>query len=67
MTTTKGDTRKLTTITGPQAQALRLVMDKFLIFRAKKVREGKMVMEVYVDAKDWPFTNNNNEGRTTKK
>jgi hypothetical protein len=46
MTTTK--MRKLTTITGPQAEALRLVMGKFLTFRAKKVAGGKTVMEVYV-------------------
>jgi hypothetical protein len=32
-------------------------MNKCLTFRAKKVA-GKIVMEVYVDAKDWPFHNN---------
>jgi hypothetical protein len=54
----KGERKLLTTtITGPQAEALRLVMDKCLTFRAKKVA-GKTVMEVYVGAKDWPFHKN---------
>jgi hypothetical protein len=35
-------------------------MGKCLTLRAKKVAGGKkkMVMEVYIDAKDWPFHNN---------
>ena len=46
---------------GPRAQALRRVMGKFLTFRAKKIAgdykgKKKTVMQVYVDAKDWPFS-----------
>ena len=64
-TTKRGDKRKqqrrlVTTITGPQAQALRRVMGKDLSLRAKKVA-GKMIMEVYVDAKDWPLSNNDDK------
>jgi hypothetical protein len=51
-TTKRGDKRKqqhlVTTITGPQAQALRRVMDKCLICRTKKVASKKTVIEVYV-------------------
>jgi hypothetical protein len=56
------------TITGPQAEAVRLVMGKFLTFRAKKVAgRKKTVMEVYVEAKHYPFYNNNKSIMSKKK
>ena len=49
MTIKERKQRLVTTITGPQAQALRLVMGKFLTFRVKNVAGGKeTVMEVCV-------------------
>ena len=43
-------------------------MGKFLTFRAKKVAgRKKTVMEVYVEAKHYPFYNNNKSIMSKKK
>jgi hypothetical protein len=72
MRSKRGDTRKqhhhlVTTITGPQAEALRRVMGKDLSLRAKKVAGCKTVMEVYVDAKHRPFHKNPFDNDNNKK